>query len=175
MPQNQDANPQSLKLLEVELNQLNDYARSIFGIFANWWAFFIAQNLVAGGFVIGKLDGPEDWSHRALITIAIVVLNLLGSGFALLVSLRLVIINDRIVEICESRPPDKSPLGNPVSVWRTVRQMVANLKQESRRISHRPLSPIPLRFYLWCTLPVATLGVWSVTGCWIGGLMSSAR
>ncbi|RCS40751.1 hypothetical protein DTL42_25655 [Bremerella cremea] len=140
--------------LREEAKELNTYARDIFSIFARWWAFFIAANLTAGAFLGGE-DRPESY---LLIGRLIFFFDLFGAGFCLIASVRLVQINDRIVEIASRRRPEDSPLGNPSmsSFWtcfKMVYQLFAQWLWQPKRTRHEYNSPLPISFYLWCTLP----------------------
>lgn len=150
-----------------EYKELNNYAREVFGKFSAWWIFFITQNLVAAGLIGRFLMGEEHDVIQYLITWVTIFVDAAGVGYGILVSLRLVQIDDRLVEICRGR----SVLGNPHSVPRLFKQLVRKSRAEPRRPRKGPTSPLPLRFYLLCTLPVSVAAT-CVTAAWIVGVVA---
>ncbi len=137
-----------------EIKQLNDYARATFSQFATWWAFFVGKNLVAGTF----LSGDETSKIYVLIAFIVCLLDAIGAGFCLIVSIRLLQIDDRITELAAGRSPAESELGNPsmssAKCWgRLVRELLRRWLSQPNRTLTEYNSPVPLSFYLWCTIP----------------------
>ncbi len=132
-----------------EIRQHNDYARATFSQFVTWWAFFVTSNLTVATLL---LQFGNQLQTYLLIAWVVFFLDVVGASFCLLVSLTLVQINDRIIEIASRRSPDQSPLGNPARIQAMFSKAIKWWSEPTRTASEYN-SPVPLSFYLWCTMP----------------------
>ena len=151
-----------IKNPEEEIKQLNDYARATFAQYAAWWAFFIAQNLVAAAFLSDKNNRPDNYVELAVV---VAVLDAVGAMYCMIVSMRLTQIDERIQEIATQTPPDESPIGNPMRPRKLFRHVFKRLRKQPTRTLDSYNSPVPLNFYLWCTVPTSVMCIF-VTCVW---------
>ncbi|MEW4569467.1 hypothetical protein AB1L88_16500 [Tautonia sp. JC769] len=156
--------------LAEELKNHIEYSRRLFSIFVTWWTFVCTTNIAALGAVLATPD-----VHKGVAP-AIAFFDLLGTGFCLLISMRFVQIQDRVTKVLHAQfgPTNTPPLGPNLPRTPTVsdlaRGIVRGLAPEQTGEPLEPHSPIPLSFYLWCTVPVMILGCPIIAGLWLVGL-----